>query len=157
MARLPKMAHLWCPSANPSGQGENPLKRYAILSLAAGIGLSACDREAPTAAQDKASAPIEQAEAAAVVVEMDADVLNDLKTRILPGLVDQDAALAIEGHLNALSAQLASGNTEAARSELAAAQLLISKSADSPDAVEMSVVQLALDQTANLLLDTTIR
>lgn len=119
---------------------------------AAGVGLAAaaCAKEAPTQpareltpAAILAIAPDARAAAGAL--------LDDASVRLMPSLADAAARARLRGFLEDLSAALEADNAAKARRQIALARKMIAALADSPDAADLAVLGVALDQVETQL------
>jgi hypothetical protein len=120
-----------------------PSIRAAAVAVA--LATTACSSDAPTrpASQPPPSAVLAITPAARGVAGA---LLADASGRLIPSLADATARAKLRGYLDDLSAALDADNAANARRQIALARQMIVELADSPDAADLAVVGIALDQ-----------
>jgi hypothetical protein len=73
-------------------------------------------------------------------------LLDDASTRLMPSLADVKLEAQLRGHLDDLAAALEDNSAARARRQIALARKVIASLTDSPDAADLAVLRLTLDQ-----------
>jgi hypothetical protein len=114
-------------------------------AVALALVATACSSDAPTQ-------PMREVTPAAMLAITPAArtaagaLLDDASGRLMPSLSDATARAKLRGYLDDLSAALEADNAAKARRQIALARKVIAALADSPDAADLAVVGIALDQ-----------
>jgi hypothetical protein len=106
---------------------------------------TACSNDTPTQPSAKLAPTATLAITPAVRTAAGA-LLEDAAGRLIPSLSEATSRAKLRGHLDDLSAALEADNVAKARRQIALARRMIAALADSPDAADLAVVGIALDQ-----------
>jgi hypothetical protein len=121
-------------------------------AVVAALAASACSTDTPT------QPPRHLTPAAALAIAPDARsavgaLLDDASARLMPSLADAAARAKLRAYLDDLSAALEADNPAKVRRYVALARKMIAALADSPDAADLAVLGVALDQIEAQLND----
>lgn len=119
--------------------------RITASALVLTLATTACSNDRPTEPTSEltpAAAPIMTAAGRLAA----GTLLDDASTRLMPSLGDAIAQAELRGHLDDLSAALQANDAAKARRRIALARKTIAALADSPDAADLAVLRISLDQ-----------
>ena len=119
--------------------------RVAAHLVALALATTACSKDMPTEPTSEltpVATPIMTPAGHAAA----GTLLDDASARLMPSLADAAAQAKLRGHLEDLSAALQGSNAAKARRQIALARKMIAALADSPDAADLAVLRITLDQ-----------
>jgi hypothetical protein len=118
---------------------------FTATAVALALATSACSSDSPTQPSDAATAAATLNVAAAARSTAGA-LIDDASGRLMPSLADATARARLRGFLDDLSAALEAGDGAKARRQIAHARKVIAAMGDSPDAADLAVLGITLDQ-----------
>jgi hypothetical protein len=117
---------------------------FSVTAVALALATTACS-DSPTQPSGPATAPATLNITAAARSTAGA-LIADASGRLMPSLADATARARLRGYLDDLSAALEAGDGAKARRPIVLARKMIAALADSPDAADLAVLVITLDQ-----------